>query len=128
MESRYLLDTNILIYFLNGDIPFTAIHQIRNILQTSFQISTISKIETLGWHRIVPNEVARIAHFLNFATVFPVNTAIENQAIALKQQTKMATPDAIIAATALVHDCILVTRNEKDFSQIAPLSIYNPFV
>lgn len=36
--------------------------------------------------------------------------------------------DALIAATALVHDLTLVTRNSKDFESIDGLCILNPFV
>ncbi|MEA3446475.1 MAG: hypothetical protein U9R19_17305 [Bacteroidota bacterium] len=40
---------------------------------------------------------------------------------------KINTPDAIIAATALTNDFIVVTRNESDFERITDLEIYNPF-
>ncbi len=36
------------------------------------------------------------------------------------------TADALIAATALVHDLTLVTRNVKDFSDL-PIAIVNPW-
>jgi toxin FitB len=36
--------------------------------------------------------------------------------------------DAIIAATALVHNLPLVTRNETDFKHVAGLRVINPFV
>ncbi|MCF8381671.1 MAG: PIN domain-containing protein [Bacteroidales bacterium] len=40
---------------------------------------------------------------------------------------KIKTPDAIIAATAMVHGCTLITNNEKDFNNIKGLKIANPF-
>lgn len=36
-------------------------------------------------------------------------------------------PDAIIAATALNNDFVLVTRNEQDFINIKNIQIFNPF-
>jgi toxin FitB len=39
----------------------------------------------------------------------------------------MKLPDAIIAATALVHGCELVTRNVSDFAKIPGLSVFDPF-
>ena len=40
---------------------------------------------------------------------------------------KIKLPDAIIAATALVHNLTLLTRNEKDFSKISNVEITNPW-
>jgi len=39
----------------------------------------------------------------------------------------MKLPDAVIAATALTHECTLVTRNESDFSGVCALEVVNPF-
>ncbi|MDN5340248.1 MAG: hypothetical protein PWQ30_1357 [Euryarchaeota archaeon] len=39
----------------------------------------------------------------------------------------MKLPDAVIAATALTHECALVTRNESDFPGICALELVNPF-
>jgi predicted nucleic acid-binding protein len=36
-------------------------------------------------------------------------------------------PDAIIAATAIVLDYTLLSRNDKDFIQISELKYVNPF-
>jgi hypothetical protein len=38
----------------------------------------------------------------------------------------MKLPDAVIAATALAHECVPVTRNERDFSGICTLEVVNP--
>jgi hypothetical protein len=39
---------------------------------------------------------------------------------------KVSIPDALIAATALVHDLELYTMNTKDFRFIAKLKLYQP--
>lgn len=41
--------------------------------------------------------------------------------------TNILVPDAVIAATCLVNDFTLVTRNQKDFKGINGLKLYNPF-
>ena len=46
---KYLLDTNILIYYWNGDIPEGERDRYQEILKHSFIISIITKIELLGW-------------------------------------------------------------------------------
>jgi predicted nucleic acid-binding protein len=47
--------------------------------------------------------------------------------IELKRDNNIKLADALIAATALSNDLILVTRNEDDFSDLTNLKIYNPF-
>jgi toxin FitB len=47
--------------------------------------------------------------------------------IEIKQSKKIATPDAVIAATALVYDLTIVTRNQKDMEKVEGLRIFNPF-
>ena len=51
---------------------------------------------------------------------------IINRAIELRKSYKTKLPDAIIAATALVNDFTLVTRNVKDFDKIKGLAVINP--
>jgi predicted nucleic acid-binding protein len=41
--------------------------------------------------------------------------------------TAIPLADTVIAATELSLDATLVTRNEKDFENVANLRIYNPF-
>jgi hypothetical protein len=49
--KRYLLDTNILIYYWKGDIPKGEMKRVEEILKHSFIISIITKIELLGWRK-----------------------------------------------------------------------------
>ncbi|MEM6299016.1 MAG: type II toxin-antitoxin system VapC family toxin [Bacteroidota bacterium] len=127
MDKRYLVDTNIIIYYLNDEIPEESLPKVEEILSISFQGSTISRIEVLGWKGISEDLRQQITSFLSEATIFYVDADIEEGTIKIKQKHKIKTPDAVIAATALLNDCILVTRNEKDFVNIEGLVIYNPF-
>jgi len=64
--------------------------------------------------------------FLQYASVIDLDDEIVDQVISLKRKRNMKLPDAIIAATAIKYQLVLVTRNEKDFKDI-DLEIYNPF-
>jgi len=47
--------------------------------------------------------------------------------IEIRKQFNLRLPDAIIAASALVNNQILISRNLKDFSKISSLKVINPF-
>ena len=64
--------------------------------------------------------------FAEVATVHEVGRTIALKTIALRLQHKIKLPDALIAATALHHDLILITRNIVDFEEISGLSVVNP--
>ncbi|NMX21216.1 hypothetical protein C5S30_02015 [ANME-1 cluster archaeon GoMg4] len=62
-----------------------------------------------------------------FADVIPLTNEIADLTIDIRRRCKIKLPDAVIAATALHEDLILVTRNEDDFKDVEGLKIYNPF-
>lgn len=113
----YLIDTNIVIYYFNGLTDDEAIY---TILADSFKISIITKIEFLGWRQFADDleSHTKAREFISYATVFDLKEAIAEQAILLRQQFKTKTPDAIIAATALINGLTVVTNNTSDFSRL----------
>lgn len=114
---RYLFDTNIVIYYFNGLTADDALHR---VLAGSFNISVITKIEFLGWSDFVsdPRLYNQARAFVGHAQVFDLSAEIVEQTIRLRQQFKTKTPDAIIAATALVHDLTVVTHNTSDVARL----------
>ncbi|MEI8002822.1 MAG: type II toxin-antitoxin system VapC family toxin [Methanothrix sp.] len=124
---KYLLDTNILIYYWKGDIPEGEMKRVEEILKHSFIISIITKIELLGWkkHTREGYEIAR--EFLDRAEILPIDDDLAEFTIELKRNNNIKLADALIAASALSNELVLVTRNEDDFSNLADLEIYNPF-
>lgn len=113
----YLLDTNTVIYYFNG---LTADERIHTILVDSFNISIITKIEFLGWSEFAaePRLHEQARAFISNAKIFGLSDDIAEKTIRLRQQYKTKTPDAIIAATALVYGLSVVTNNTDDFKRL----------
>lgn len=122
---KYLIDTNILIYYFNGSLSVPSKEKITDMLNEDFNISVISKMEFLGFRLFDSREKREAARFISFANVLPLSEAIVERTIQLKQAGKIRLPDAIIGATALYHNLNLVTHNVKDFVGIN-LAISDP--
>jgi len=117
MKNRYLLDTNIIIYYFNG---LTEEDPITEILQSSFNISIITKIEFLSWQKLSSDEELnnKALEFISNATVFDLNDEIADKTIENRQKYRIKTPDAIIGATAMVYGFEIVTNNVEDFNRL----------
>ena len=123
----YLLDTNIVIYFLEGKLPPRAKAIVSNIVDISPNISIITKMEALGFNFPKSDEQETMENFVAGSVILNLNDTIVNKTIAIRKLKKIALPDAIIAATAIVNDFILVTRNTTDFSNLEGLTLLNPW-
>ncbi len=118
-----LLDTNILIYLAQpGGEKLEA-----EIAKLSPATSLIARVEALGFQRITAEERGRLDRLFAWVEVLPVNDAVAEAAILLRQARRMKLGDALIAATALLYELPLVTRNDHDFKHITALRLINPF-
>jgi predicted nucleic acid-binding protein len=68
MGTRYLIDTNIAIYFLDGFLPDGAKNWVLNALNTSSNLSIITKIELLSKPGNAEQE-STLGTFLNNSTI-----------------------------------------------------------
>ena len=127
MGTRFLVDTNIIIYHFKDEIPGKSTAKSDDIFDNSFNVSVISQIEFLGWPGFSEKEFQESRSFLSGANIIPVITAIAEKTIQLKRKRAMKLPDAVIAATCLIDDYTLFTRNVRDFDKISGLRFYNPF-
>jgi len=118
-----LLDTNIVIYACRpgGEwlAPWTE--------HAQACIASVTKIEALGFAAIKADEKQAIEELFSTCVVHALDAAVIDRAVQVRRGSKIATLDAIIAATALEHDVILVTRNVDDFKGVEGLRIINPF-
>lgn len=124
MGQGFLIDTNIVIATLGNKLPPDGTAFIKTIPPN---ISVITQVELLGWYGVSAADLIPLTDFVNKATIFGLAVPIVQQTIILRQYHKIKTPDAIIAATALIHGLTLVSRNVSDFKQISQLQVINPF-
>jgi len=66
--------------------------------------------------------------FTQEAYVFPLNEDIVAKTIELRKKYKIKLPDAIIAATALVFNLVLITHNTIDFKNIKNLKMMDSYL
>ena len=125
--SMYLIDTNILIYYLNGSIPGNSTDFITKVLSDSFRVSVITKLEFLGWKGFDSDTFSKASEFLGYAEVIGLNDSIESTSISLRRTISIEFADAIIGATALEMNAVLITRNADDFKNIRGLKVINPW-
>ncbi|WP_282784400.1 type II toxin-antitoxin system VapC family toxin [Phaeodactylibacter xiamenensis] len=128
MGKEFLLDTNTVIYFLNGSFPEPAMDFLEKMLNEKGSIiSIVTKIELLGWQ--TPNKVhmAVVESLVRKSTIVPLTDLIAEKAILIRRVRKIKLPDAVIAASAILGDYTLISRNDKDFKGIANLSFMNLF-
>jgi toxin FitB len=121
----YLLDSNILIYSAKTEYSF-----LRNYITNTIAVSAVSVatvIEVLGYHKLSSEDKTYFESCIALLQVFEVSQVISDKAVELRQKQKLSLGDAIIAATAIIHDCELVTRNIEDFVGITALKLVNPF-
>ena len=65
--------------------------------------------------------------FISDCKVIELENPIKYQTAEIRKKHNIKLPDAIIAATALIFNLDLVTRNVKDFKNIKGLTIINTF-
>lgn len=123
----YLLDTNVVIHYLNNTLPVSSIRFLNRFIDENCNVSVITQMETLGFNfkNKADKEVTEI--FIENSTVLEINTEVVKKTIAIRKSRKINLPDAIIAATAIVLDFTLITQNTKDFDTIQNLKILHSF-
>lgn len=125
---KYLWDTNIAIYYLQQQFPASAEKVIDTLITDSLPaISVISEIELLCWKTSSIKDEELLQRFIVDCWVFELDAEIKLQTASLRKAHKIKLPDAIIAATAMVYDMELITRNTIDFKSIPTLKLFNPF-
>jgi len=110
-----LFDSDVLIDFLGGIEP-AAVELDRYSRRL---VSRISWIEVLVGARSDDDWVLRES-FLGEFQVIELDAAIARRAISIRRKHRLKLPDAIVWASALAADALLVTRNTKDFPKGEP--------
>jgi predicted nucleic acid-binding protein len=105
--SSILLDTNILIYLLQGNT------EIRSILENKIWIiSFISEIELKMKDGMSSSEIKAVNALLNECFIIEMNNAIKERAIKNAKKYKLKLADSIILATAQEYEVAMITADK----------------
>jgi predicted nucleic acid-binding protein len=110
--SKLLVDTNIVLYFLQGNDDIA-----RLFSDSALTVSFITELELLSFGQISPDDDQVIRSFLQFVRIIDITPEIKSRTIEIRQKSKLKLPDAIIFATAISQDLPFITA-DMGFSKI----------
>ena len=126
MGQQFLIDTSAVSKYLDARFTEKGLLFMDSIFSEAPNLSVITKIELLSWVTGDIELFRKVEIFVEDSVLFELSSSIINKTILLRRKHKIKTPDAIIAATALVNGLTLVTDNTKDFVNVKYLKIINP--
>ena len=123
MGQKYLIDTNSLIDAQSGKLSENGLIFFADAINDYFTVSFITYIEFLGYKAVTQAN----KDFIALANVIEIDKNIIDTCIELRKTHRIKLPDAIIAATALVHNLTIISRNTADFKNIEGLDVIDPY-
>ncbi|MGR3311139.1 MAG: type II toxin-antitoxin system VapC family toxin [Candidatus Brocadiales bacterium] len=120
----FLIDSNIFIYATRPDDNISS-----EFLKStkSFCYSKITLIEVLGVKGLSRDLENDLRILFSKGYTLDVSDNVVSKAIELRKIKKMTLGDSIIAATAMVYQKQIVTRDVDGFNNIEGLEVYNPY-
>jgi predicted nucleic acid-binding protein len=118
---KYLLDTNIIIYYLeNNQLVYDFVWRYKKVSA----LSIIVYYEVLNYSFTQEQEKLVRAFLENFK-IIGLSSEVIDKSLENRKEKKIKMADNFILATAQVHGLKLVTNNRKDFDHF--IDIVNPF-
>lgn len=99
-----MLDTNSLIYALNGSVRIPAY---------DYMVSIITEMELLSYSKLSKKDEDAIKKMLLNFEIATLSIAIKESTIKIRKQYNLKLPDSIIVATAIENKAILVTSDKQ---------------
>lgn len=119
------MDNNAISGYLSDLFSEKAMDFVAIVIDQGPIISVITAIEALSWVNPDKNKEAVIKSFVQDANVLSLSSEVVDQCVKLRRSRKLKTPDAIIAATAMVYGLTLIT-SDGVFSNISGLKVIDP--
>jgi len=115
--NNILLDTNIVLYLLNGEETLIPLLEEKNLF-----LSFITQLELLSAKNIKQEDISKIKQFISECTVIDITQGIKDLTIITRQNYSVKLPDCIIAATSLWLNMPLITA-DSDFKKIDTIDL-----
>ncbi len=126
MAKSYLIDTSAVIKYLNGSLPENNLKFIDRIIDEDVYLSFISEIELQVWNPPNEGDLVIYQDFVAHCNILSIDSDIISETIRIRKLYLLKLPDAIIAATAINRNLMLIADNDKDFLKVDALQYLNP--
>ena len=119
-KPRFVLDTNAVVSLLNGNRDLAA----RLEAAAYVGISVITYLEFLAFDGLSEDDRNSFKQFCSRVEIVPLvhNDDLADKTLILRSQHRLKLPDAIIGATALCRNALIIT-NDSHFSGISSLKV-----
>jgi hypothetical protein len=121
MGLKLLLDTNAIIALLNENIELV---KATDAAEEIF-ISVVNELEFKSFSNLSQHDKELFDSFASMINVFDLRASdiiLKNKIIEIRNSYRLKLPDAIIAATAIVNNIVLVTADD-DFKKVKGLQL-----
>jgi predicted nucleic acid-binding protein len=115
--NNVLLDTNIVLYLLNGEKTLIPLLEGKNLF-----LSFISQLELLSARSIRSSDLRKVKMFISECTIIDINQEIKEYTIQIRQSSALKLPDSIILGTSQWLNIPLITA-DKDFKSVKPADL-----
>jgi hypothetical protein len=115
--NKLFLDTNIILYLLNGDETLAELLNGRQLY-----ISVITELELLAYKGITTKEEKVIKEFVSQCKTITINSEVKQETIRVRKTYNTKLPDSIIIATALYLDLPLIS-SDAEFKKVDELTL-----
>lgn len=102
--SKYLLDTNTIIYALNQGLK---------LKDNRYLVSVITEIELLSYANLTNNDEEILKRLLSRFESIELTKSVKEKTIQIRKESKLKLPDSIIVASAVDNNAILVTSDKQ---------------
>lgn len=115
MGVKAVLDTNVVIYLHKGLLA-------ENLPVGKYAISVIIEMELLSFAGLTEDQRTWLQRFINDLEIIGIDSDVKQRAIRLRLEQHLKLPDAIIAATAISRNAVLLS-NDQQFDGIPELDL-----
>ncbi|OQY00495.1 MAG: hypothetical protein B6I26_07965 [Desulfobacteraceae bacterium 4572_130] len=106
MKLDFIIDTNIFIHLFAGNLK-------ESLPDKALGYSVITEIELLSYPYLSPKDEQQLHKLLSKMNNISLTKEIKQQTIIIRKRYKIRIPDAIISATAIVYNAILLTNDKQ---------------
>ena len=124
MPITALFDSSAVILYFNDALSASALAVMEQAIeQDTGAISVVTRAEVLAWPQHTAQSLQEaIVGMASFAQL-SVDAATADEAARIRRECHLKLPDALIAATALLHGVPVVTANARDFERVGLLQV-----